>query len=89
MSKNQSRGSLGGQNSDRRISSARSSRALSTNFKKLRELDRKISEIDNNWKPYFDAGCHFYIPEKIRNRRIRLDNKRKEIRLKRKGYTNV
>ena len=86
MNKNQSRGSLGGQNSDRRISSARSSRALSTIFKKLRELDRKISEIDNNWKVCCGIGWNFNTPKEIIKKRSELDARRKEIRLKRKAY---
>ena len=43
----ETRGSLGIQNKERRFTGARENRALSTNlFKCLRELDRKITELD-------------------------------------------
>jgi len=77
-----SRGSLGGQNSPGRGSGARSSRALSTMFKQLRKLDRLIGWLDRD--PRVLMPSKWYAA-----RRIALDQKRKEIRLKRKGYTTV
>jgi hypothetical protein len=77
-----SRDSLSGQNSQGRLSGARSSRALSTIFKKLRKLDREIGAIDRQcpkWLRQFDP--------KVISRREKLDQKRIEIRLKRKEYT--
>ena len=78
------RDSLGGQNSHRRVSGARSSRALSTIFKRLRKLDRKISEIDKKiayWR-YVNTKqwpCDFYA------KRVTLDLQRKNTRSERKN----
>ena len=75
------RDSLGGQNSHRRVNGARSSRALSTIFKKLRGLDREISILDyrlRTWGSRYDPKTHA--------RRAELDTKRKAVRMVRKGY---
>lgn len=99
-----SKDSLSGQNGLRRQSSRDSSSLLSTNlFKKLRELDRKITELDNIIRLrsfgyiYFKNNrlvsernisniCYISKSEwtKLVERRIKLDQKRKEIRIKRK-----
>ena len=99
-----SKDSLSGQNSLRRQSGRDSSSLLSTNlFKKLRELDRKITELDNiirlrsygNWsfknnvlinKRTLISGYYKGNTETIKlvERRQKLDQKRKEIRIKRK-----
>lgn len=75
----QPRDSLGGQNSYRRVSGARSSRALSTIFKQLQKIDRKISKLDHSIRlcPWSKG--------KLKRQREILDAKRKEIRHKRKG----
>lgn len=83
-------GSLGGQNSHGRMSSARSSRALPTTlFKRLRILDRQIGEIDREWRwKLYGLGLtmdkHYW---KQAQRREELDAKRKTIRAMRKQYT--
>lgn len=99
-----SKDSLSGQNSLRRQSGRDSSSLLSTNlFKKLRELDRKITELDNIIRLRSFGYIYFknnqlvskrnisdicYIPKsewnKIIEHRQKLDQKRKEIRIKRK-----
>jgi hypothetical protein len=80
--------SLGGKNNHGRMSSARSSRASSTIFKKLQKLDRQISHLKHMMSPFgafnFDFG-------KQRNKKLeeqikKLDLKRKEVRLERKKY---
>ena len=80
-----SKNSLSGKNSSGRTSGGRSSRPSSTIFYKLRELDRKISEIDNqlkamgyyNWMSYNINS----VVTKLRRRREKLDLKRKEVRV--------
>jgi hypothetical protein len=83
-----SKNSLGGQNNHGRMSSARSSRASSTIFKKLQKLDREISILQNRITPfsirYFDFGK--YPNKKIMDKIKKLDLKRKEVRLERKKY---
>ena len=81
------RDSLGGQNSHRRVSGARSSRALSTIFRKLRKFDREIASIDFRIKVY---GKEWLIEfdKKTLKRRAELDEKRRKVRLLRKGYTS-
>jgi hypothetical protein len=80
--------SLGGENSRRRTSGTRSSRVLSTIFKKLQKLDREISRLQNRITPfsirYFDFGK--YPNKKIMDKIKKLDLKRKEVRLERKKY---
>jgi hypothetical protein len=60
-------------------------------WKRLRNYDRKISEIEKDWR--FDcAGIglmeHLYPKEfkKAKMKRDKIDQKRKEIRRKLKGY---
>jgi hypothetical protein len=77
--------SLSGQNSNGRISGTRSSRVSSTLFYQLRELDRKISKIDDNiifWLRIFD----YKEANKLKNKRETLDKKRQQVRNKRKKY---
>ena len=80
--------SLGGENSRRRTSGTRSSRVLSTNFKKLQKLDREISRLQNRINPFraysFDFGKH--RNKKLEEQIKKLDLKRKEVRLERKKY---
>lgn len=81
--------SLGGQNSHRRMSGARSSRASSTIFYNLRSLDRKIGLIDLQFSPYkeWKIAIPAYLSNLIK-RREKLDEKRKNIREKRKQPKN-
>lgn len=83
-----SKGSLGGQNNHGRMSGARSSRASSTNFKKLQKLDREITKLYKIITPfsirYFDFGK--YPNKKIMDKIKKLDMQRKEVRLERKKY---
>jgi hypothetical protein len=77
--------SLSGQNSNGRISGTRSSRVSSTLFYQLRELDRKITKIDDNiifWLRIFD----YKEANKLRKKREVLDKKRQQVRNKRKKY---
>ena len=80
--------SLGGENSRRRTSGTRSSRVLSTIFKKLQKLDREITKLYKIITPfsirYFDFGK--YPNKKIMDKIKKLDLKRKEVRLERKKY---
>ena len=98
------RNSLSIKNSGGRATSLGESPSSSTNlFRKLRELDRKITELDNIIRLrsfgyiYFqnnqlvskrNISDIYYIPKsewsKLIERRIKLDQKRKEIRIKRK-----
>ena len=75
--------SLGGKNSTGRSSGARSSRASSTLFYTLRNLDVKISLLDK------EILFYFYIFDKrkvkiLQSKRENLDKKRLKIRNKRK-----
>lgn len=84
-------GSLGGQNSGGRSAGARSSRARSTLLKALRSLDRQIGALDLLIKKWSYANLHaacgrtrwFKVME---SKRMKLDTKRKEVRLARKEY---
>lgn len=76
-----SRDSLSGQNSQGRLSGARSSRALSTIFQRLRKLDRQIGELD-----YRIRVCTWDNGPELSQRRKTLDEKRKIIRNQRKRY---
>jgi hypothetical protein len=76
--------SLSGKNSNGRISGTRSSRVSSTLFYQLRELDRKITKIDNEiifWLRIFN----YKEADKLEKKRKAIDEKRKHIRLKRKS----
>jgi len=81
--------SLGGQNSHRRMSGARSSRALSTIFKRLRATDRQISKLD---KQLTNAAyglilyCKAGEVEKLRRKRESWDDRRRELRNLRKSF---
>ena len=77
--------SLSGQNSNGRISGTRSSRVSSTSFHQLRELDKKISKIDENITFWLRA-FHYKEADKLKKRRENLDKKRQEVRNKRKKY---
>ena len=83
-----SKNSLGGKNNHGRMSGARSSRASSTNFKKLQKLDREITRLYKIIYPfsirYFDFGK--YPNKKIMDKIKKLDMQRKEVRLERKKY---
>lgn len=84
----ESRNSLGGKNSSRRTSGARSSRASSAIFKKLRKLDRQISLIDN-WLRIHPLWWVKSFHQKELTRRERLDEKRKAVRRERKNYGKI
>ena len=83
-----SKNSLGGKNNHGRMSGARSSRASSTNFKKLQKLDREITRLYKMITPfsirYFDFGK--YPNKKIMDKIQKLDSQRKDVRLERKKY---
>ena len=74
--------SLSGQNSPGRRSGARSSRASSTIFQKLRKLDREISKVDQLLARFWFSQSEV---KKLKNRREKLDEKRKETRHARKN----
>jgi len=78
---NKTRNSLGGKNKGGRTTGARSSRASSTIFKKLRKLDRKITEIDNYLRHAFWRADI----EKLKKLRKNLDEQRKQTRALRKS----
>jgi hypothetical protein len=78
---NKTRNSLGGKNKGGRTTGARSSRASSTIFKKLRKLDRKITAIDNYLR--YSSWLSSDI-KKLKKQREELDKKRKETRALRK-----
>jgi hypothetical protein len=80
--------SLGGENSRRRTSGTRSSRVLSTNFKKLQKLDREITRLQNRINPFgnFNFGFGKHRNKKLEEQIKKLDIKRKEVRLERKRY---
>ena len=80
--------SLGGQNNHGRMSGARSSRASSTNFKKLQRLDREITKLREQLDPYgpFNFDYKKYKIMKIVDKIKKLDMQRKEVRLERKKY---
>ena len=82
------RDSLGGQNSHRRVSGARSSRALSTIFKSLRDVDRMIGLMDRMVIMKGEQWVRDFCP-KFNASRDKLDQRRKILRLKRKGYTTT
>lgn len=77
------RGSLGGQNTVGRHTGARSSRALSTLFKKLRALDRRIGELDRWIRVSTLTGINH---RRNLAERERLDSSRKDIRTQRKQH---
>ena len=86
-----SKNSLGGQNNHGRMSSARSSRASSTIFKKLQKLDREISRLQEQ---VISTGAFRFDFGKHRNKKLeeqikKLDLKRKEVRLERKKYAKT
>ncbi len=85
-----SKNSLSGQNNHGRMSGARSSRASSTNFKKLQRLDREIGELQKRdvflrmSRVFLDITVTEY--KKHLKKIEKLDMKRKEVRLERKKY---
>jgi len=72
---------------DGRITGARSSRASSTIFKQLKKLDREITEIDNKLRYvnmlHYEAWLSPDV-KKLKERREKLDEKRKKTRALRK-----
>ena len=71
-------GSLGGQNTVGRHTGARSSRARSTLFRRLRSLDRRISALDAEIRLFGGNNRRLKLREE-------LDAKRKRVREIRKG----
>lgn len=80
---NNTMSSLSGQNSNGRISGARSSRASSTLFYQLRELDRKISKLDKDIL-FFARIFRWKDKKALEKKREALDAKRIKVRNKRK-----
>ncbi len=85
--------SLGGKNNHGRMSGARSSRASSTNFKKLQRLDREIGELQKR-NAFLGIAASYIntIGSEYKNhlKKIKkLDLKRKEVRLERKKYAKT
>lgn len=80
------RDSLGGQNSHRRVSGARSIRALSAIFKQLRNADRRIAELDR-WLAFETCNNRFWNcrATKLKQQRDKWDAKRKQLRARRKS----
>jgi hypothetical protein len=80
--------SLGGKNSGGRPASARSSRARSTAWRKLRKLDRKIAGID--WELWLAGkfGNPQHI-EKLNGKRAVFDTERRKVRHQRKAYVQA
>tara|TARA_R110000868_G_scaffold389855_1_gene659213 strand:+ start:54 stop:353 length:300 start_codon:yes stop_codon:yes gene_type:complete len=90
MSNKESRYSLSGKNAGRITGGARSSRANSTLFKKLRELDRKISHLTtfyntNIYLGIFNRFWHRKL-KSVREKIIKLDQKRCIVRNERKKF---
>jgi len=83
--------SLGGENSRRRTSGTRSSRVLSTIFKKLQKLDREITKLYKMITPFgdFDFGFEKHRNKKLEEQIKKLDMKRKEVRMERKKYAKT
>jgi len=77
--------SLSGQNSNGRISGTRSSRVSSTLFYQLRKLDRKITKIDEQLLFWYRTGSYKGAAKLEKKRKV-LDDKRKQVRIKRKKY---
>jgi hypothetical protein len=77
--------SLSGKNSNGRISGTRSSRVSSTLFYQLRNLDRKISLIDNQFL-FFATIFNRKKVKILEKKREALDKKREKVRNKRKKY---
>ncbi len=72
---------------DGRITGARSSRASSTIFKQLKKLDREITEIDNKLRYVNMLRYETWLSpdvKKLKQRREKLDQKRKKTRALRK-----
>lgn len=97
------RNSLGGENVGGRAESGCSNQPSSANFRKLRKLDRQISELDNIIRLrsfgyiYFEhnilvqervitdiIGISKSEWQKLIDRRIKLDQRRKTVRFERK-----
>jgi len=76
--------SLRGKNTCARAGSVRSSRARSSLFTRLRKLDSKISLLDYQIECY--PFCGWVRLKDLQAARDKADLKRKEVRLKRKGY---
>lgn len=80
--------SLGGQNTRRIAGGARSSRARSATFKKLRHADRRITALDKAIF-YETLGGRFWNGRagKLKKQRDAWDSKRKTFRALRKALT--
>jgi hypothetical protein len=81
--------SLGGQNTRSSAGGARSSRARSAIFKKLRNADRRITTLDKAIF-YETLGGRFWNGRagKLKKQRDAWDLKRKSFRELRKAFTN-
>jgi len=80
--------SLGGQNTHRSAGGARSSRAHSAIFEKLRNADRRIAKLDK-WIHFETCGGRFWNgrANKLKKQRDGWDLKRKSFRALRKALT--
>jgi len=77
------RSSLGGKNSHRRVNGARSSRASSAIFNKLRNLDRQITDLDKKLHVIRQLGYVHYMgvtTKSLEAKRQKLDEKRRIVR---------
>ena len=84
-----SRDSLGGQNSLGRQNGARSSRALSTIFKRLQKLDREIGLIRQRASTLRSLMVFDHVRKEVaalKERHAKLDAERREVRHQRKAY---
>lgn len=85
MKDKNSMNSLSGKNNLGRKSGVSSSLASSTIFYKLRDLDRKITELDQYLSCYYNSTFYKKTYNKKLEQRAKLGNKRMLIRNKRKG----
>lgn len=79
--------SLGGKNGERSLVGTRSSRVRATLLGQIRKCDQAIQKLDKELF-FVTIGGHFWSGHAtaIKKRRDRWDEKRKLVRLKRKGY---
>lgn len=87
---NKSTSSLGGENTGRRAGGVRSSRTSSTTLSQLKKLDMQIAKIDER---IHQLGWLYGPSNKewldLKKKRAKLDEKRKQVRLKRKQHNGT
>lgn len=80
--------SLSGKNASVRAVGTRSSRVRATFLNQISKCDREVQKLDDLLKFYTCNGFFWNVTcSKFKKRRDKWDLKRKEIRLKRKGYS--